>query len=242
MSQFEKQCLDVMHAQNTKDFSRQIVNFANGLGFRTFSAVVVIDHSPTLTEFQSVTNAPSGYLQDFEDLVAARSDPVSQHCKVSAAPIIWDQKTYVDKGRQDYWDRQAIFGYRSGISLAMHLPKGLHFFFGVDSDSMKCESPKNLGLILGDLQRFVAHAQAAAFELCLPTRPDPANAWLLARSELEALRWTSDGRSAAEIGKIMALSETDVTLRLHNAMRKLECSSKYETVVKAIRLGLIHVD
>ena len=50
-----------------------------------------------------------------------------------------------------------------------------------------------------------------------------------------------DGMSAWEIGRKMALSNYDVVLRLQRAMRKLQCGSKYEAVLKAIKLGLIEV-
>ncbi len=111
--------------------------------------------------------------------------------------------------------------------------------FGADWQHDRCESVPNYKAIFEDLLTFAAHAQAAAFELSTPTRPDPGNAWSLAKSELEALRWTMDGMTSWEIGQKMYLSDCDVRLRLQRAMRKLGCGSKYEAVLKGIKLGLL---
>ena len=48
-----------------------------------------------------------------------------------------------------------------------------------------------------------------------------------------------DGLTSWEIGKRMDLSERDVALRLQRVMRKLGCGTKYEAVLRAIKLGLI---
>jgi len=61
----------------------------------------------------------------------------------------------------------------------------------------------------------------------------------LSSRELEALRWTMDGKTAWEVGTILGISERTAVLHLNNAMRKLECVNKHQAVLKALRLGLI---
>jgi DNA-binding CsgD family transcriptional regulator len=58
--------------------------------------------------------------------------------------------------------------------------------------------------------------------------------------ELEVLRWTMDGKTAWEVGVLLSVTERTVIQHLQNAMRKLECNSKHQAVLKALRLGLIH--
>lgn len=94
VAQLSRRCIDVLHANSVKDLSRQLVSFAQYLGFGTVAATVVTDHSPTLTEFQTISNVPAGFLKEFENLELGRIDPVSQHRKRSSAPIVWDRKTY----------------------------------------------------------------------------------------------------------------------------------------------------
>jgi DNA-binding CsgD family transcriptional regulator len=233
-----RKCLEVLHVSTVKDFTSRIVEFAQSLGFGTIAATVITDHSPTLTEFQSVTNVPAGYLADFRDLDSAKLDPVSQHCKYSSTPIVWDQKLYVTSGRGDSWEHQAAFGLRSGVSVAFHLPRGRHFLFGADCNERACGNGHRLLDLVEDIHWFAAYAQAAAFDLCNPydQRVDRTS---LAKGELDALQWSMDGLNDWEIGKKMGLSATDVALRLRRAIHKLGCTNKYETALRAVRLGLV---
>jgi len=238
-SLFNRRCLEVLHASSVGDFFKHLVDFTQGLGFNTFGAMVVADHSPTMTEFRTITNAPEGHRKEFEDFDRGRIDPVNQHCKLRSSPIVWSRQTYTSAAQQELWDRQAQFGYRSGIAFAMHLGQGRHYMFGANWGHDRCESVANYKSIIEDVLIFGAHSQAAAFHLCSPTRPDPNNAWSLTKNELEALRWSMDGMTSWEIGRKMGLSDCDVTLQLRRVMKKLRCGSKYEAALKAIKLGLI---
>lgn len=238
-TQLDRDCSEVLHAQSLKDLLRKMVRFSEARGFGRVSATVITEHSPTLTEFQFIANAPAEYLSEFENLDAAHVDPVSQYVAVHSAPHMWDQATYAKCGQGELWERQAPFGYRSGIVLGFHLPRGRHFLFGPDCDREVCAKPAQAKQLLEDFHQFAANAQAAAFELCLRYDPPAHQLPSPTASELEALRWTMDGLTSWEIGKKMDLSERDVALRLQRVMRKLGCGTKYEAVLRAIKLGLI---
>ena len=238
----EKRCLDVLHASSVKDFKRQIVAFVQGLGFSTFGAMVVTGHSPTLREFQVLNNAPEAYLEEFRDRRHTIIDPVLQHCKYSSSPFVWDRRNYSNSRTSRLWDGQEPYGYRSGLAIGMHFARGKHFVFGVNWARDRCEHVPHFKAIAEDLLSFAEHAQAAAFELTLPSRLDSNNSWALASTDLEALRWTMDGMTSWEVADRMSVSERHVTLMLRRAMQKLGCSSKYETGLRAIRLGLIECD
>jgi DNA-binding CsgD family transcriptional regulator len=240
-AQLNRKCLEILHAGSVKEFSQHLVDFTHSLNLHTVAATVVTDHSSSLTEFQSVTNAPAGYLSAFEDLDAGKRDPVSQHCKRFSSSVAWNQDFYVANGRGDFWEHQATFGYQSGISVAFHLPRGRHFMFGVDSHRRACGTEKELRDMAAYIHVFAGYAQAAAFDLCIPY-DQGVNRTTLAKGELEALRWSMDGLSDWEVGRELAISETEVTLRLRRSMLNLRCANKYETALRAIRLGLIVCD
>ncbi len=235
----DRRCLEVLHASSVKDFRRQIVDFAQHLGFNTVGAMVVVKHSPTLTEFQTVTNAPEAYLNEFHNLDHAVIDPVLEHGSQSSSPIVWSRQTYERAGADRLWELQEPFGYRSGIAVAMHLGRGRHFMFGGNWDRDRCEDVPHFKAIAEDLLSFAEHAQAAAFELSLPAREVPDSDWSLANSELDVLRWAMDGLTSLQTADRMSISERHATLLLHRAMQKLSCSSRYEACLRAIRLGLI---
>ena len=201
--------------------------------------MTVIDHLLGEPEFIIVDNTPAGYKEEFNSRANYVRDPVMQHCKHKSVPIIWNQTTYTSCGLGSQWETQAKFGFRSGVALALHMPEGKHFFLGVDCDGPLPDHPVELTRIVADLQLFAVHAQEAALRLLVPNSQDPEIPALTPR-ELEALRWTMEGKTAWEVGTILGISERTAVLHVNNAMHKLGCVNKHQAVLKALRLGLIH--
>jgi DNA-binding CsgD family transcriptional regulator len=230
--------LSVLEARNRDEFHGAVVRFAQGLGFDTVAAMAVVDKGIGAAEFITVDNTPTAYLQTFAGIGSGRRDPVMQHCKRHTVPIIWNQQTYLDNDAIDIWEEQAPFGYRNGIAMALHLPEGRHFQIGVDRDRPLPEDSDELQRMVADLQLFAVHAQDAALRLFIPRAMQPERPGLT-RRELEALRWTMDGKTAWEVGAIMGITERTAVLHLQNAMHKLGSVNKHQAVLKALRLGLI---
>lgn len=229
----------VVQARDREEFRGEIVRFARELGFETVSALTVIDHGMNNREFVVVDNTPVAYVDAFNDSSIYKRDPVMQHCKQQSLPILWDQNTYVDNGAGELFEQMAGFGYRAGIAMALHMPEGRRFVFGVDRDQPLPQHPAELQRLVADLQLFAVHAQEAASRLFLPASLQPERPALTPR-ELEALRWTMEGKTAWEVGTILGISERTAVLHVNNAMHKLGCVNKHQAVLKALRLGLIH--
>jgi DNA-binding CsgD family transcriptional regulator len=230
--------LSVLEARNQQEFRDVVVRFARNLGFDTVSAMTVVDNLGGKPEFVTVDNTPAGFRDVFVDPGVGRRDPVMQHCKRQTMPIIWGQGTYLKSDAMDLWETQAQYGYRNGIAMALHMPEGRHFIFGVDRDQPLPVAGSELTRMVADLQLFAVHAQDTALRVLVsePLRPErPA----LRPRELEVLRWTMDGKTAREIGEILAITERTAVLHLQGAMQKLDCNSKHQAVLKALRLGLI---
>lgn len=229
----------VLESRSPEDFREEVVRFAQQLGFNTVSALVVVDHGVRDSEFVSVDNAPSGFLEAMRNVTNMQRDPVMQHCRRQSMPIVWDQSTYASKGAGAIWEEQARFGYVAGIALALHLPEGRHFALGAERDQALPKDQGELTRLVADLQLFAVHAQDAALRVLLPQTAVPERPALSPR-EAEVLRWTMDGKTAWEVGGILGISERTVVLHVTNAMRKLDCVNKHQAVLKALRLGLIH--
>lgn len=231
--------LAVMQARSRDEFRDQVVGFARTLGFDFVSAMTVVDHGLSRSDFFVVSNTPDAYAQAADDPAMARRDPVMQHCKRQTVPIVWNQDTYVEQGEGAMWEHMARFGYHTGIALALHLPEGRHFQLGVDRDQALPADARELQRLVADLQLFAVHAQEAAMRLFLPEVLQQERPALTPR-ELEALRWTMEGKTAWEVGTILGISERTAVLHVNNAMHKLGCVNKHQAVLKALRLGLIH--
>ncbi|MBX3620989.1 MAG: autoinducer binding domain-containing protein [Rhizobacter sp.] len=230
--------LSVLEARSREDLLGEVVRFTKQLGFDTVSATAVIDHFLGEPEFISVDNTPQAYLESFLDKKNAKRDPVSQHCKTSSVPIIWGQSTYLKTNNVELWEHQARFGYRHGISLALHMPEGRHFVVGVDRDQALPNDAAEVTRMVASLQLFAVHAQEAAMRILLPALAEPGLPALTPR-ELETLRWTMEGKTAWEVANVLGISERTAVLHANNAMHKLGCVNKHQAVLKALRLGLI---
>jgi DNA-binding CsgD family transcriptional regulator len=228
----------VLQARNRDEFRDEVVRFGRALGFDTVSAVAVIDRGIGRSDFVVVDNTPQEFLGVFNDPRAMQRDPVMQHCKRQSLPIIWDQGTYTSQGQGELWEEQARFGYQTGIAMALHLPEGKHFMLGVDRDRPLPSDRHELTRVVADLQLFAVHALDAAMRVLVPGAASPDGPSMTPR-ELEALRWTMDGKTAWEVGSILGITERTAVLHLNNAMRKLGCVNKHQAVLKALRLGLI---
>ena len=209
------------------------------MGFETVTAMVVVDTPRGDSKFINVGYAPQAYQESYEKVGGGRTDPVMQHCRTKSVPIVWNQSTYVDAGQAEKWEHQAQFGYRTGISFAMHLPKGLHFLCGVDRGDPLPGCQMEVTRMTADLQLFAVHAQEAAMRVLLPQAVPEKDHGHLTPRELECLRWTMEGKTAWELGRILGIAEQTAVRHLFNASKKLDCVNKHQAVLKALRLKLI---
>ena len=228
----------VLEATNLDQFRSVVIRFAQQLGFDKVSAMVAVDRLGGEPEFVAVHNASLAYLQTFENLNLGKRDPIAQHCKRNTVPIMWGQRTYLDSNSAELWERQAQFGYRNGIAMALHLPEGRHFMLGVDRDQALPTDGLELTRIVADLQLFAVHAQDTALRILVSEDARPELPALTPR-ELDVLRWTMDGKVTHEISAQLGIGDRTTVFHLQNAMLKLNCNSKHVAVVKALRLGLI---
>jgi DNA-binding CsgD family transcriptional regulator len=229
---------EVLKSRDRDEFQGELIAFTRRLGFETVSATLVLDHMLGEAEFITIDNTPRAYKDSFKSRQNGRRDPVMQHCKRQSVPIIWDQSTYVSRGLGDKWEEQASFGISNGVALALHLPEGRHFFIGVERDQPVPTDPTELTRVVADLQLFAVHAQDAAVRILLPSLADPTLPSLTPR-ELEALRWTMEGKTAWEVGDLLGIAERTAALHVNNATHKLGCVNKHQAVLKALRMGLL---
>lgn len=231
--------LSVLEAKSADELRQRIISFGRDLGFERVGATTVVERPFQEPEFISLNNAPIEYVALSNDANRASGDPVVQHCRRSSVPITWSQGTYVSRGLGEQWEEQAPFGYGHGVAVALHLPQGRHFLIGLDRAAPLPANPDELMRIVADTQLFAVHAYEAAARLLIPAEsvePPPS----LTPREIECLRWTMEGKTAWEVGSILGISERTAVLHVNNAAHKLNCASKHQAVIKAMRMGLIH--
>lgn len=229
--------LDIGASTDRASLERGLVQFANKLDFGIVAAAVAVDQPGQRPIFVMMGNTPSNFLQASKNADDARRDPVMQRMRTSSVPFVYDQGFYVGAGAGDLWEEQAPFGYRTGVSMALHLPGGRHFMLGVDRDEPLPASSLGLTRLMADLQLLGVYAQEAALRILLKDHIG-VEVHLTPR-EREVLLWTRDGKSAWAVGQILGMSDNTVNYHLKNVMAKLDATSKHQAVLKAIQLGLI---
>ena len=217
---------DVSQATDLASFEQQLKAFAEEMGFPLFAAMLVIEKPETGARpfLKSVRNTPEGFTALSTDPDEVRRDPVIQRLKSLSVPFIYDQSLYVSEGAADLWESQAVHGYRTGISVALHL--------ALPADETR------LVRMMADLQLMAVHAQAAAERLLVQPAEDTPRPRLTTR-ETEILQWTRAGKSAWQTGAILGISEATVNFHLRNVCGKLGVASKHQAVLKALALGLM---
>ena len=238
-ARLERRFTAVLDVRSREDLLVECLRFAHDLDFERMTASVIVDVADGETEWASVDNMPKAYAPFGSSKELGKIDPVSQHCKKSSRPILWDRHTYLAAGRLAKWEHQAPFGYASGVAQAFHFPRGIHFFIGIDRLGDLPSDPMKSGRLLADLSLFASQVQEPALAVLLPELRDTANDVALTLRELECLQWTMEGKTAWEVGQILSISEQTAVRHLNNATHKLGCVNKHHAVVKALRLGLV---
>jgi DNA-binding CsgD family transcriptional regulator len=231
--------LDIGQANDLRSFESGLVRLAGELDFPLVSAVLIFEqpgHDPLAI---SVGNTPKDYLASFNSAPDAQRDPVLQQLKKLGRPVIYDQSTYVRKQAADLWEHQARYGYRTGVAVALHLPNHRHFVMGVDRRDALPADDREVTRLMADLQLVAVHAQDAAVRLLTRDQPQFDEHLQLTPRELEVLKLTMDGLTAAGISDRLAISTPTVNFHLRNLREKLGASSKHQAVLRALSLGLL---
>jgi DNA-binding CsgD family transcriptional regulator len=233
--------LDVSTSPDRMTFERRLVRFVQNMDFDIASAALAVDKPGQKTQFVAVGNTPAGFLEASRDVEQSRRDPVLQRLKTMSLPFVYDQDMYVAGGAADLWEEQAAFGYRTGISMALHLSDGKHFLLGVDRARPLPSEDRDLTRLFADLHLLAVYAQETAIRVLLPAHADTPGkpSPRLTPREREVLAWTREGKSAWAVGQILSMSEHTVNYHLRNVMRKLDVSSKHLAILRALSLGLI---
>lgn len=231
--------LDVASARDAPTFQRRLEGLAERLGFPLVNATLVVEQPAAAPLLASVNNVPDAFLGATTDPVAGKRDPVYQRLKTSSTPFVYDQSTYVNHAAGDLWEEQAVYGYRTGVAMALHMSGGRHFYMGVDRPQPLPSEPERLVRLLADLQLLAVFAQETAVRLLMPRLPTNDELPALTLREREILQWTLAGKSSAVIGQILGISLSTVNFHLRSAMGKLGAATKHQAAAKAQSIGLL---
>ena len=143
---------DAANSADLSSFERHLIAFANELDFGLASAALVHEGKDGEAEIVAIGNTPTGFESISRDPKDIRRDPVIETFKKTHLPFSYDQKTYIAAGAADLWEKQAPFGYKNGIALAIHLPLCRHYLLGIDRTEILPRDPDKLAEKFGLIQ------------------------------------------------------------------------------------------
>ncbi len=230
--------LDISQCGDLPTLERRLIKFGEDFEFGLANAMLFVDQPGKDAITVSIGNTPEAFVAASKSAEDAKRDPVLRRLKRMNVPFVYDQELYVRDGEGDLWEQQAMYGYRTGIAVALHLQGHKHFFLGVDREKALPDDVNEVTELLASLQLLAVHAQDAALRL-LGGQTVSADVPELTPREIEVLRWTMEWKSAWAIGEILGLGENTVDFHLRNVLRKLKSSSKQQAVLKAVTLNLL---
>ena len=165
-----------------------------------------------------------------------RYDPVIRLCRNTVQPFEWSEALY-DRELEPK-AAQIMAGAREcGMERGFCLP--IHGLNGQEA----CLSMSGLHLDLTPRTKPAIHLMAMyAFERTrqfFDQNGSPHNP--LTPREREALTWAAHGKSAADTGEILGITERTITAHIVSACQKLGASNKTHAVARAMRHRLIRI-
>ena len=183
------------------------------------------------------TTLPSQFVQEFDQSRFLSVSPVMPLLISSMLPRTWTLESAEMLHRESFPKDLAQllnrFGMKTSAVMPLHSLEGERFLLQFDGERPPVgQSELNeLGMIaLHAFDVFEKLRRAERFTL-----PGPLSA-----RELEVVRWTAQGKTSVEIGRILSLSDHTVNAHMTNAIKKMDCVNRTQLVAKAIRLGLIN--
>lgn len=225
---------EITAAESRPRWLQAIQNVAKEFGF-THASLMRVPHvgDNMLADALMETTLPVRFIREFDAMGLLCECPVLASVKASLIPLAWflsDLDTG-DPAAAPIMDLLTQYGLANGIVIPTGALNGERYLMRFDGkcDRLSQAAMNELGMIA--LHAFDAYERIRRAEMVAPRT--------LTKRELEVIHWTSQGKTSAEIGQILSLSDHTINAYLNNAIRKLDCVNRTQLVAKAIRLKLI---
>ncbi|WP_182356199.1 helix-turn-helix transcriptional regulator [Komagataeibacter europaeus] len=159
-------------------------------------------------------------------------DPVLRRAMTSHAGFGWHACDPVQKQERALVTDMHDLGLQDGFVMPIHGPDSSVFVVNFGQLARKAISRRVQAALSMLTMQYYQHYHY------LTTPPEPELP-VLTQRECECLSWVANGKTTVDISDILKLNENTVKFHLKNAQRKLDCTNRVTTVLKAISLGLI---
>lgn len=187
-------------------------------------------HSPRVILYN---NYPASLDKYFQNPTFLNQDPIAQKCHRRTTAVIWQEELFehAPHFRQVTWNHGLRFGWTQPIhdmrhnetQLSVSRPSQM-----VTRDELLAKSAQVLW-VCNTLHALLSEHHLA---LLAPTMD-------LSKRELEVIKWTAVGKTAADIANILSLSISTVNFHIRSVIAKTNAANKTGAVAIAVSQGLI---
>jgi DNA-binding CsgD family transcriptional regulator len=208
--------------------------FTNTIGF-DFFAYAIHETTPfTRPKTHFYGNYPSQWVQHYKEQNYAIIDPTVRHCKLSSEPIRWCD-AFFDESHQ-LWSDAKAHQLNIGVFQPSFNTRGYISLLSLARKTKTIEEAE-LEILKPILKAFADTVGYHIFEL-----EDALNHTLdieFGYKEKEVLRWTADGKTSEEIGRILNVTADAVNFHLRNIQKKIGACNRVQAVTYAVAQGHI---
>jgi LuxR family transcriptional regulator len=227
--------LDVLAAAGTvEEVGILIGEGARKLGFEHWAYGLRLPLPFTRPRFMLVSNYEARWVERYQAQGYISIDPTVIHGSRTSVPQAWGAHTFTSVPQ--LWDEAQSFGLRVGWAQST-FDRGGHIgmLTIVRSDQELSEREVQANDPFWRWLANVAHLELS--KRLLRSQSDEEIS--LTARQIEVLRWTADGKSSAQVARILDLSEHTVHFHVKNAIARLGAANKLAAVARATRLGLL---
>ncbi len=225
-------------AENSDELRTEMAKFATHMGFEHFAYALTVC-APALKERQFVI---SGFPQRWHERYLQRNyfkiDPVVRYMHTSSLPAVWSDRLFHGGETMEFWEEARASGLHAGVSFAVHEQPGVTGIFSLARDLPLDLCQPDMAALIGRAQIFASMIHQAVTRIHLP-KLFPEQSVALTPRERECLKWSADGKTAWEIGRILNIAERTVVFHVNNVVQKLGASNKTQAIVRAVTLRLV---
>lgn len=229
------QLRQISSAGGSQETFELILAEANRIGFQYCSFGMKAPVPLVAPRVTWCSNYPLAWQKRYDEMGFIRRDPTVAHAIVSDDAVIWTDKLFAscpelraearEHGLVHGWvqPRRDAQGMVSLLTLARRDP-------AISEAEVKAKTERLKWL------SFVCHEGMS--KVWKGRLREGLEIELSAR-ELEVLRWSCDGKTAADTAQILGLAEATVNFHARNACNKLGTSNKTAAAVRAALMGLL---
>lgn len=211
-----------------------ILRAVRRLGFEHFAYGLRLPVSFTRPRTFMVSSYPPDWQRRYAQADYMLIDPTVAHGLRSCQPLVWSDEVFGQTPR--LWDEARGAGLRVGwCQSCLDAARFVGLFTvarsgpPIDRRELASHEPALRWLV------STVHLAIGA----LVRRAEVPTFCELTKRQVEILQWSADGKTCADVARILALSPDTVNYHLQGAMDRLHVSTKVALIARAVRLGLI---